>query len=308
MAEATATRVRSSSIKSEAEFRARLAELGAILLEPYGGSKHPHRAQCAAGHQCTPRPNDIQQGVGVCRVCSGLDPATAEAAFRARLAELGAVLLEPRWLGSLVPHRVRCAAGHESAPAPHAIQRGQGICRACVGHDPATAEAAFRNLMAMLGAMILEPYKSTHAPIRIRCAAGHVSSPRPGDVLGGTGACRSCAGKLWDAFYVVADLEADRIKFGITSGDPRPRLGDHRRDGYLTSVRLLTGLPGDVAPGIERAALAALDLAGIKPIRGREYYDASALAVVLDIADNYPTRPDHTESPMRHTRHTQASA
>lgn len=71
----------------------------------------------------------------------------------------------------------------------------------------------------------------------------------------------------------------------VTSG---PRLADHRADGYGIVVRLMTGLPGDAALAIEEAVRAALRLAGITPIRGREYYDAAALAVVLDVVDNYP--------------------
>ena len=36
------------------------------------------------------------------------------------------------------------------------------------------------------------------------------------------------------------------------------------------------------------AACATLALAGIQPIRGREYYDISALPVIMDVVDNYP--------------------
>jgi hypothetical protein len=53
-------------------------------------------------------------------------------------------------------------------------------------------------------------------------------------------------------------------------------------------VLVLEGLPGTVAPEMEAAAIAALKLAGINPLRGREYYDAEALFIVLDIVDNYP--------------------
>src|SRR5262249_1091091 len=97
-----------------------------------------------------------------------------------------------------------------------------------------------------------------------------------------------CAGKEWDVFYVVADQAAGRIKFGVTSGDPRPRLHRHRAAGYREAVRVLTGLPGTVAPEIETACLAAVALAGYRPIRGGEFSDGAALAVVLDVADNYP--------------------
>jgi hypothetical protein len=87
---------------------------------------------------------------------------------------------------------------------------------------------------------------------------------------------------------VVTDRAGDRIKFGITSGDPLARLRTHRYAGYGVVVRVITNLPGTVAREIENSARAALALADIKPLRGREHYGAEALAVVLDIADNYP--------------------
>ena len=151
------------------------------------------------------------------------------------------------------------------------------------------AEARFRELLAAEGATLLEPgWLGSHTPCRVRCASGHEVSPHPGSILGGGGICRACAGKNWDAFYVVADRAAGRIKFGITSGDVRPRLTRHRGRGYREVIRVLTGLPGTTAPGMEQAVLAALRLAGIRPVRGREYYDADALALVLDVTDNYP--------------------
>lgn len=164
-------------------------------------------------------------------ICAGKDPARAEAAFRARLKELGATLLEPTWLGAHTPHQVRCPGGHESVTYPANAQQGRGVCRAC-------------------------------------------------------------SGRVWDVFYVVTTRPGNRLKFGITSGDSRARLAAHRTAGYSVTARLMTGLPGNAAAEIEIAARAALRLARIKPIRGREYFDGSALAVVLDVADNYPISRD----------------
>jgi hypothetical protein len=282
---------------AEAGFRARLAELGATLLESYRNSQTPMAVRCAAGHTCRPRPQSVMQGQGICRVCARQDPATAEAAFRARLAELGATLLEPVWLGSGIRHRVLCAAGHECTPLPDTVTQGGGICRYCrrvkiaIARAPASAasEAAFCARLAELGATLLEPaWRGAIVPHRVLCAAGHECAPIPNNVLRGRGVCRHCAGLAWDVFYVVTTPAVGRVKFGITSGDPRSRLGDHCREGYRQVVRLFTDLPGDTAPGIERAALAALNLARIEPIRGREHFDGSALAIVLDVADNYP--------------------
>jgi hypothetical protein len=100
--------------------------------------------------------------------------------------------------------------------------------------------------------------------------------------------CRFCKGKVWDVFYVVQDDLNDVIKFGVTSGDPRPRLGNHERDGFDQVVRLHAGLPGDTAPWLERAIISALRDAREAPVRGREYYHVRALPVVLDLVDNHP--------------------
>jgi hypothetical protein len=80
-------------------------------------------------------------------------------------------------------------------------------------------------------------------------------------------------------------VSAEAVKFGITSGDPRPRLRAHARAGFTEVVRLAAGLPGSIAPDAERAVRAALALAGEKAVQGREYFDISCLAIVLDVAD-----------------------
>lgn len=273
---------------TEKAFRARLAELGATLLEPYRNSKTPIRARCAAGHDCSPMPNSVQQGQGICPACTDRGRAAAEAAFRARLTELGAELLEP-YRGSPYPHQARCAAGHECSPRPDWVQQGGGICTFCSRQDPAeSTESVFRARLAELGAILLEPaWLGGKHPHRIRCAAGHECSPRPGNIKRGQGICRVCTGRVWDAFYVVIAEQTERLKFGVTSGDSRPRLRTHRVAGYDVVARLLIDLPGSVALDLERATRATLRLAKVEPARGREYYSLDALPVVLDVVDNY---------------------
>lgn len=276
---------------AEAAFRARVDELGGSVLEPtWLGAAVPHRVRCAVGHEGQPRPNDVRKGKGICRTCAGQDPATAERAFRARVAELGGTVLEPIWLGVSARHRVRCAAGHEGKPKPNDVQQGRGICRACAGKDPVAAEEAFRARVVELGGVVLEStWLGKDVPHRVRCAAGHEGGARPGNVRQGEGICRTCSGKVWNAFYVVADDINDHLKFGITSGDPRPRLQDHERDGFDRVVRLLTDLPEGVAHALERSVLATLRLAGEQPVRGREYFDMRAMATVLDVVDHHST-------------------
>ncbi|MEU1919326.1 hypothetical protein ABZ742_04035 [Streptomyces albogriseolus] len=98
-------------------------------------------------------------------------------------------------------------------------------------------------------------------------------------------------------FYVVVDEISDIVKFGITSGDPRARLGIHARNGFDSVVRLLEGLPGDMAPRLERAVLAALRDAREAPVRGREYFPARVLGLVLDLVDGWTASPGSAEEP-----------
>ncbi len=277
---------RCDSLAAEAAFRRQLADMGAELLEPeWRGVSVRHHVRCTAGHDCHPTPLSVRRGQGICLICVRRDPGTAAVAFRAWLAGMGAEQLTP-YVNSKTPVHVRCAGGHDCYVRPARATQGEGICRACAGVDPVVTEAAFRASLAALGAQpMYEKWLGTGRPHRARCAAGHDCSPRPADVQRGSGICRACAGQIWDAFYVVAS--ADAVKFGITSGDPRARLRVHAALGYTEVARLATGLPGTIAPDTETAIRAALALAGERPVRGREYFDVSCLALILDVADSW---------------------
>jgi hypothetical protein len=77
----------------------------------------------------------MRDGGGVCVICAGKSPEVAEAAFRARLAELGAEFLEDRWLGVDAPHLIRCPQGYLTRPAPTNVDQGHGLCRYCAGAE-----------------------------------------------------------------------------------------------------------------------------------------------------------------------------
>jgi hypothetical protein len=233
-------------------------------------------------------PSNVHKGKGICRVCAVRDPATAQRQFRRRVTELGGTVTEQAWRGVDAPHVVICPGGHTCAPRPSELQQGGGLCRACAGNDPVDAERKFRERVEALGGRVVEPqWLGNKVPHAVVCAEGHECAPRPNDVTQGGGICRLCAGKRWDIFYVVSNPQHHHLKFGITSGDPRPRLGAHATDGFTVVNLLLTGLPGTAAPDLETAVLAALRLAGELPVRGREYFDFAVLALVLDVAENH---------------------
>ena len=154
------------------------------------------------------------------------------------------------------------------------------------GHNPAAAAMNFRAQLAELGATLLEPYVDCMHPHHVLCANNHDCFPRPNNVKSGQGICDQCAGRVHDVFYLVTGPRG--LKVGVTSGDPKDRLRDHRRDGYYEDGdpdRLWIKLPPKVANETEDLVLASLKAAGIKPIERREYFGIEALPVVLSIVD-----------------------
>lgn len=275
---------------AEAKFRAKLRDAGAVLLETaYLGSASPHRIHCARGHNTTATPRHVTGADGVCRVCSGRDADAAWENFSQRVADLGGVVLETHWLSAEVPHRVRCPAGHECSPRPRCVQQGQGLCTVCVGNDSRAAEAKFHARVSELGGELLEArWLGVQTPHRVRCPEGHETTVRPNGVQQGRGLCRYCRGAGWDVFYVVANDLEQRVKFGVSTGSGARRLQNHRAAGYTRMVRLIDGLPPEVAPAMERLVKSTLRIAGEVPVQGCEYFGDHVLATILDIADNYP--------------------
>jgi hypothetical protein len=269
---------------AEAAFRARVTEIGGQVLGKYAGAGTPVDCVCAAGHSCRPKPSKVQQGRGICRVCAGKDPAAAEGAFRARVAELGGRVVG-EYVSVAIPIACVCVNGHPCQPRPADLKRGQGMCRTCAGLCPVAAERAFRDAVSAQGGLVVGAYVDSGTPVPVICRLGHACAPNPSNVQRGQGVCHTCRGKVWDAFYVVANPVTNRLKFGITSGSPRHRLTTHRRTGYVEAVRVLPDLAD--ARALEGHILNTLRDAGVPAAHGREYFDLGALALVLDVVDGW---------------------
>lgn len=270
---------------SERAFHSRLAEAPAELLEPYVNSHTPVLVRCAEGHQAKRTPSSFKEGKG-CRVCAGNDQQSAWQHFCAIITGRGGQVLEPGPLGNSRQHRVLCPKGHETKAIPQIVRIGGGMCGECSPVSRTRAEREFREIVAGLGGRIVEPsWLGAVKPHRVICADGHEVRVRPNDVQQGHGLCRKCAHKFWDVFYVVTDERAQVVKFGITSHDARRRLRTHRKAGFGTVIMAVAGLEG--APELEQSVISALRLAGLPPVRGREYFGITALPVILDIADNW---------------------
>lgn len=274
----------SSSVKHavEVRFREVVAKLGGVVVE-YVNSQKPAHVKCAEGHDGYPRPTQVlNRGIGICRVCAGNDPATGERKFRTAVAALGGTVKGP-YVNARTKVLVACVCGRENAVQPYSISTGVGVCGVCAGNTPAAGEAAFRRRVAEEGAVLLGTYVNNRTKVQVRCCNGHECWPDPSSVNGGQGVCRECAGKVWDVFYVVTG--PDGLKFGLTSGDPRPRLNDHARNGYVNVIRCYLGVVGSLALETETSLIRHFRSSGIEPVKGREYYDITTLGQVLSWVD-----------------------
>ena len=166
-----------------------------------GSAPTPRTGCCARLGTNVRHGRRVQQGQGICKACAGNDPRVAEAAFRARLAELGAKLLEPEWLGSKARYHVVCAAGHDSWATPNHVQQRGGVCRECgiaarveKYNLPrmADAERRFRALLDELEVVLLDPYQGSGRRLRARCPAGHEFQVWPNS---GVVHCKTCGRK-----------------------------------------------------------------------------------------------------------------
>lgn len=280
---------RAATLLAEAAFRERLAQLGAVLLEPgWRGATARYACRCPAGHLCSVSPHKLGGGRRLCIECPKGAGLTAEQKFRDAVARAGGVV-SGEYVDTRTPVEVTCPEGHKNTPFPTGVIQGRGICRVCAGKSPAESERRFRALVTALGGSCPGVWTDSATPIRCICAAGHECWPQPWSVMRGQGMCRFCS-RPWDAFYVVASESA--VKFGITAGDPRPRLRTHASHGYTRVIRVATGLPGTLALETEDAVKSALALAGERPVRGKEYFDISCAALILDIADSWLPAPN----------------
>jgi hypothetical protein len=272
-------------VASEVAFRKRLDELGVIIeWTGWRGARAKYRAICAEGHECWPRPDGLLRG-GACRACAGRDPVEAEAKARRRLQALGFTPAWGQWVGPGQPHKVVCPAGHEFLMYPSGLPKRGCTCPHCAGTTTEAIEAAFREAVIKQGATpAWDAWLGAVKGHKVICGNGHECYPTPNSIQQGKGVCRFCKGKDWDVFYILVNDERREIKFGITSGNPRGRLAVHRNRGF-SRVVLVTASP--LALKVETETKMALRAAGVRAIRGREYFPLAALDEVVQVAMSY---------------------
>jgi transcriptional regulator with XRE-family HTH domain len=165
---------------------------GVQVLGDYAGAGATVLCLCSKGHRCTPRPNDVANGVGWCRVCAGVDTSVAEAKYR-KLAKEAGVTLIGEWKNTKTKIEAICPEGHTCYPRPNDISQGVGWCRTCSRRDPGTAEARHREFARLAGVTITGGWNGVDSPLEAICPVGHPCSPRPSSIVRGQGWCKKCS-------------------------------------------------------------------------------------------------------------------
>ncbi|MFE7075769.1 hypothetical protein ACFU96_37310 [Streptomyces sp. NPDC057620] len=233
----------------------------------------------------------------------------ARASFAAYAIETDLRILADAASSSGFPEKeVRCLHGHEftiTAMNPRAPGRVPGStygfttgfdgvddpCVTCRGISQTPKLVEFRRRAREQDVMILDAMSDRIAQtVRLCCVAGHLTSVGINTGLKRELLCARCSGAGVrpepTVYYVVTDGAI--VKPGISSGDGRGRLDTHRIQHGLGKIhRLITDLPVGAARAVERHVLDSLATHGIRPVMGFEYFDATHIDRVLELADGW---------------------
>jgi len=207
---------------AEKNFRDKIQEIGGEVKGKYIKSINPLECKCPLGHICYPRPNDVQQGQGMCIVCAGKCSKNAEKNFRDRIHLLGGEV-KGEYTGKDNPIECKCPLGHICYPSPSTMRQQQGMCRICAGNDPKTSEQNFRNKIIECKGELIGEYIRSGTPVECKCEKGHICNIRPGNIINLYHIpCKICAGldpKIAEANFIfnITELGGEVIGEYINS-------------------------------------------------------------------------------------------
>jgi hypothetical protein len=177
--------------RSMAAFHESITKLGGRIVGGYKNANTPVKCVCPRGHRCSPIPNNIRKGQGMCPTCSGNNGAAARREFLENIAHLGGTVLG-KYVNCDTPVDCLCRKGHHCSPYPGSIHAGQGMCRTCAGNNPDVARKIFEDNIERHGGQVLGIYKNNHTPVECRCPSGHKYLVNPHDARADSDSCGIC--------------------------------------------------------------------------------------------------------------------
>jgi hypothetical protein len=184
----------------EKRFIIKVEKLGGKVIGKYQGVNIKVKCICKNGHECNPIPNGVQQGEGICRICSGLDSEMSKINFIKTIIEK----LEGKVIGEYVNNttcvKCICKHGHECNPKPNSIKQGHGMCKICAKNDPELSKYNFTNKIIEYGGSVIGEYQNANSKIKCICKNNHVCYPYPSNIQQGHGMCNKCSQSAGEIF------------------------------------------------------------------------------------------------------------
>ena len=97
------------------------------VVGEYKGNYTPVDCICQEGHKCNPRPSDIQQDKGMCRICAGNDPETSKNNFINTIEEKFKGKVVGEYKGCDIQVKCICKEGHKCNPTQPYTTRARNV-------------------------------------------------------------------------------------------------------------------------------------------------------------------------------------
>jgi hypothetical protein len=169
-----------------------IEKLGGKVIGEYINCKLKVYCKCENDHDCYPQPTQVQQGHGICKICTGKDFNTAKQNFIINIIKLGGHVIG-EYKGAHVAVECRCKFNHIWNALPNSIQQGRGMCLICANQDPETSKQNFTMRIEKLGGKVIGIYKKSSTPVTCLCKNGHICNPQPTTIQRGSGMCKICS-------------------------------------------------------------------------------------------------------------------
>jgi len=149
---------------------------GKCLSSAYVNGQTKLKWRCAEGHEWEAKPAFVKLGAW-CPACSGRQKLSLET-LRGEAVERGGRLISTEYLGSHSPLRWECAEGHQWDAAASKVRSGTW-CPYCAGKARLTIEEMRELARSRGGECLSKRYINLAAPLKWRCAEGHVWKAAP---------------------------------------------------------------------------------------------------------------------------------
>jgi hypothetical protein len=173
-------------------------ELGIDCLDnEWQGMKAHYRFRCAQGHEYSCQGRALLSSNSPARAtCPECCKSNSLARLKAMAIQRGGECLELNFLGAGVPHRFRCAHGHEWSAIANSVTSGGSWCQHCAIEKRKINNGLERlRLAAKLrgGICLATEYRGMRQYYAFRCAKGHEWSTTGENILAVKNWCPHCA-------------------------------------------------------------------------------------------------------------------